>query len=552
MQTPSTRRAAGILFLLGALAAALLLAPAPAFAETATYDTLQEFNSCQTTGNREYFTVKTPSSEDNALYVSGHVRSTAKRLCIRLRKHSGGSWVITCLVTPNAKGNFSVRIDTTKGNKIAPASLQSGSTVAGNKVKSTCPGKSAVPSMSAGLYLLTIAEALTTADADLSGKWWNGSLGGSDGYALNECLLAVAKKGANNPTLVKFTKIKHSNQAMNAAFGASDSKSKQKSRYTDTSLSDIAFVLRNPAKGTAGTLTKSQKKYLKNTAKAVVKGASGTYEKLLRIYEYVGSNLYYDQHAFDASRLQFCNPYTNLYNLRNNKSSANSVKGKGKAKVATTCVGYAAAVISLARSLGIPARMVNGRHLSKPAKFFTDYSNPTTAGNNHWWAEAFVDGRWIFIDACSAGNLRWERSSFGSKGKWVNEGLDSYAYFDPSSNLIANSFLYRTIVWKGSKVSGSTNLSDAVYMASASCSGAKLTKAKLPAGSGTATVKAGDGTFWFSYTPSTRKMTIHATGNSGYTFKGVYNSAGTCVLSTNNASVTLSKGTYKVKFKKVG
>ena len=36
----------------------------------------------------EYFTVKTPLDEKNVIYVSGHVKSNAKRLCIRLAKHS--------------------------------------------------------------------------------------------------------------------------------------------------------------------------------------------------------------------------------------------------------------------------------------------------------------------------------------------------------------------------------------------------------------------------------------------------------------------------------
>ena len=165
-----------------------------------------------------------------------------------------------------------------------------------------------------------------------------------------------------------------------------------------------------------------------------MKGASTNYEKLLKIYEYVAENFYYDDVAFRTSSKQYVDPYKNLYNMRNKKKSANSEDGK----VATTCVGYSAAVCALARAQGIPTRIVNGHHISLNG---TEYNNWSTEKNitklDHWWNECYVDGRWITVDAAPGNSNKWDRNT----NTWTYTGLTNYIYFDPTPEQLATSHM---------------------------------------------------------------------------------------------------------------
>ena len=158
------------------------------------------------------------------------------------------------------------------------------------------------------------------------------------------------------------------------------------------------------------------------------------YEKLLKIYEYVAENFYYDDVAFRTSSKQYVDPYKNLYNMRNKKKSANSEDGK----VATTCVGYSAAVCALARAQGIPTRIVNGHHISLNG---TEYNNWSTEKNitklDHWWNECYVDGRWITVDATPGNSNKWDRNT----NTWTYTGLTNYIYFDPTPEQLAPSHM---------------------------------------------------------------------------------------------------------------
>lgn len=165
----------------------------------------------------------------------------------------------------------------------------------------------------------------------------------------------------------------------------------------DKVISENARIDKNAnKKKKASAFKKTNLSDVKTVSNQVVKGATTDYEKLLKIYEYVAENFYYDDVAFRTSSKQYVDPYKNLYNMRNKKKSANSEDGK----VATTCVGYSAAVCALARAQGIPTRIVNGHHISLNG---TEYNNWSTEKNitklDHWWNECYVDGRWITVDA---------------------------------------------------------------------------------------------------------------------------------------------------------
>lgn len=197
----------------------------------------------------------------------------------------------------------------------------------------------------------------------------------------------------------------------NARIDKNANKKKKASAFKKTNLSDV-----------------------KTVSNEVVKGASTNYEKLLKIYEYVAENFYYDDVAFRTSSKQYVDPYKNLYNMRNKKKSANSEDGK----VATTCVGYSAAVCALARAQGIPTRIVNGHHISLNGR---EYNNWSTEKNitklDHWWNECYVDGRWITVDATPGNSNKWDRNT----NTWTYTGLTNYIYFDPTPEQLATSHM---------------------------------------------------------------------------------------------------------------
>lgn len=203
----------------------------------------------------------------------------------------------------------------------------------------------------------------------------------------------------------------------------------------DKVISENARIDKNASKKKkASAFKKTNLSDVKTVSNEVVKGASTNYEKLLKIYEYVAENFYYDDVAFRTSSKQYVDPYKNLYNMRNKKKSANSEDGK----VATTCVGYSAAVCALARAQGIPTRIVNGHHISLNG---TEYNNWSTEKNitklDHWWNECYVDGRWITVDAAPGNSNKWDRNT----NTWTYTGLTNYIYFDPTPEQLATSHM---------------------------------------------------------------------------------------------------------------
>ena len=203
----------------------------------------------------------------------------------------------------------------------------------------------------------------------------------------------------------------------------------------DKVISENARIDKNAnKKKKASAFKKTNLSDVKTVSNEVVKSASTNYEKLLKIYEYVAENFYYDDVAFRTSSKQYVDPYKNLYNMRNKKKSANSEDGK----VSTTCVGYSAAVCALARAQGIPTRIVNGHHISLNGR---EYNNWSTEKNitklDHWWNECYVDGRWITVDATPGNSNKWDRNT----NTWTYTGLTNYIYFDPTPEQLATSHM---------------------------------------------------------------------------------------------------------------
>lgn len=203
-------------------------------------------------------------------------------------------------------------------------------------------------------------------------------------------------------------------------------------KFLDTALEDIRFVLRNPVTRVYSTLTSSKVNYIDSVSDRICEGTESDYEKLRKLYEYTASNFYYDTIAFQTHSNQFANPYDNILNFENGRSSANSQKGR----VYTTCQGYSAILIALARAQGIPARLVYGHRAAVPSNDWLTESNINV--RDHWWVEAWVDGRWIFIDPTVGTTNKYNSNT----GKWTTTGLTNYTYFDPTEEQIATSHLY--------------------------------------------------------------------------------------------------------------
>lgn len=206
-------------------------------------------------------------------------------------------------------------------------------------------------------------------------------------------------------------------------------------RYLDNTLSDIDFVLRNPATRIYNTIDEQKIAYIKSVSDRVVSGALNDYDKLLKIYEYTAGNFYYDTIAFVTHSLQYANPYDNIYSFENGSTTVNASEGK----VATTCQGFSAIFLALARAQGIPTRFVYGHRLNIPAQDWITEKNIHVL--DHWWVEAYLDGRWIFVDPTVGTTSKHNKN----KGTWVHTGVTNYTYFDPSEDQIATSHVYMNI-----------------------------------------------------------------------------------------------------------
>ena len=221
----------------------------------------------------------------------------------------------------------------------------------------------------------------------------------------------------------------------NARIDKNADKKKAPSKFTSKYLSDVKSIcFTDPVTKKTAKVTAKKVKYFKTVSDKVTKGATTDYDKLLKIYEYVAGNYYYDDEAFSTKEKQYVDPYRNLYNLRNKKTSENSKGGK----VATTCVGYAALVCALARAQDIPTRIVNGHHISLGTGGYNSWSTEASITSiDHWWNECYVDGRWITVDTTPGSSNKWDSKS----NKWTYTGLTNYIYFDPTPEQLATSHL---------------------------------------------------------------------------------------------------------------
>lgn len=277
---------------------------------------------------------------------------------------------------------------------------------------------------SAGTFYLVIARAANSSQA----KGWE-YIGGSHGYAFIGIPVKVSK---GRPKVVKYPTIISQNKEKRAASAKKGTK-----RYVSTSakaLSDMTWVFNGYDANLPSESTR--RSYFKAVSKDVVGSTTNPYMKMRKIYCYVAGNFYYDTLAFANHSRQHINPYLNLKKYRGNLSSSNSRKTSGKrARVATTCIGYASMLIALARAQGIPAKLVYGHALTSPWNTWSTESNINT--QDHWWAEVYLDGRWMIMDPTRGTNAKWNRSTNTWEKKAAGTLL-TYNYFDPGLTFFSN------------------------------------------------------------------------------------------------------------------
>ncbi len=400
-------------FLILLLAACFLfsLLPVTAFAEQTKWtqtDSVSTSKDYASLMNGEYYEAKTPSGEKNALYVKGKAQQGVKTLRIALYNIAKKSNYINVFVQPASNGSFEVKINTAADNTTVPEAINGKVFSGADKAWDSRPGYKAVSEMPTGMYLLRITSAKTTADADVcnGAAWSKGTLGGEHGFVWDTAMLYVSGSD-NDPKLIEFTDIVNRAKKTQSAADADNP------RYTDVYLKDMSYLLKD-ANFNSKPMTADRVAYIKKVAESIASGASNDAVKLAKIYSYVTTNFYYDHYAYDLyirtggkSNIQCVNPYDNLYNQRNKIASTNST---ADGKVATVCDGYASMIVALCRSLGIPARSVYGCR-NDTSDGLTSQVN--TANKNHWWAEVYINGRWVTVDAERGSLNSWNRDELG-------------------------------------------------------------------------------------------------------------------------------------------
>lgn len=227
------------------------------------------------------------------------------------------------------------------------------------------------------------------------------------------------------------------------------------SKYLDTSLSDMSFVLTSES-GTASSLTSSQQSALARFAGRIIQSAYPSVadaaslsdiQKVRAIYEFAAKNIYYDTNRVGKTHN---NPYYTVLHIMSDTASTGYNYDNGR--VACECTGYAATVISLCRSIGIPARLVNGMHTDTkhwdafmgPESGKTPPSALDSGSTNHHWAEVYVQtatgGQWVTVDA-NAGSPRTYKANDGS---WNNADQSiNYTFFCCTPQQLAVNYIER-------------------------------------------------------------------------------------------------------------
>lgn len=145
-------------------------------------------------------------------------------------------------------------------------------------------------------------------------------------------------------------------------------------------------------------------------SKEITAGLENDYDKAKAIHDWICDNIWYDMDSYKA--------HSN-YGDTSALGTLNSKK--------SVCQGYSSLTAALLRASGIPAKLVMGHALGIDSAKEWPKETISKDDINHTWVEAYVDSRWISIDAT------WDSDNTYQNGAWsTNTGLNSYRYFDPT------------------------------------------------------------------------------------------------------------------------
>ena len=154
-------------------------------------------------------------------------------------------------------------------------------------------------------------------------------------------------------------------------------------------------------------------------AAEITKGCSNDYDKIQAIHDWVAENLYYDQDYFNGKTKT-----TNIDTLSVLKNRY------------AVCSGYSNLVKDLIAASGIPCKQVVGFALGISTEGdWEDAGDLDTISPNHVWNEAYVDGRWIIMDATWDSSNKYEGGVF-TTGKGVSQ-----LYFDVTTEFLSNTHM---------------------------------------------------------------------------------------------------------------
>ncbi len=140
----------------------------------------------------------------------------------------------------------------------------------------------------------------------------------------------------------------------------------------------------------------------------ITREANSDYEKVKAIHDWVAVNIYYDYDGL------FSGNYGEI-------DSVNVLKNRKG-----VCEGYANLFAALVRSQNIPCRVQSGYALGIGTDKEWNSTAMTAAEGNHAWNEAFVDGRWIIVDAT------WDSQNKYQNGQYIKGDFITHLYFDAS------------------------------------------------------------------------------------------------------------------------
>lgn len=153
--------------------------------------------------------------------------------------------------------------------------------------------------------------------------------------------------------------------------------------------------------------TEAQMNQIKAKAQEITQNASGDYEKIQLIHNWVADNVYYNYDGFYSGDYGDNDPYP--------------VFTSGIA----VCQGYAELSEAMLRAVGVPCMWLAGY-----AEGASEGSDPTEP--NHAWNAAYADGRWVIFDST------WDSANTYYNAAKSYGGYD-YAYFDTTVDYLSMS-----------------------------------------------------------------------------------------------------------------